>query len=132
MLEFFSYFFGQGKEIEFTHFSLAHIIPILILGGIIALIIIFGKKIKNLKYEGKIRYTLGFTAIITEMSYYWRLTNVSSLETTAVDHLPITVCGWAIIFSSFLILYRSPCSPRGDLREVLLPKDRETYRARKI
>ena len=51
MLDFFKYFFGQGKEVEFTHFSLAHILPILLMGGVIALLVIFGKKIKNWKVK---------------------------------------------------------------------------------
>jgi len=107
MKEFFSYFFGQGKEVEFKYFSWAHILPILVLGGIIALLIVFGKKIKNWKHEGKLQFVLAFASIITEMSYFWRLVNVSSLEKTPIDHLPITVCGWAIIFCSFLVLTKN-------------------------
>ena len=107
MLEFFSYFFGQGEEVEFTYFSWAHILPILILGGVIALIVVFGKKLKNWKHEGKLRFALAFTAIVTEMSYFWRLVNVSSLEKTPIDHLPITVCGWAIIFCSYLVVTKN-------------------------
>ena len=77
------------------------------MGGVIALIIVFGKKIKNYKHEERIRITLGFIMIITEMSYFWRLTNVESLEANPVDHLPITVCGWAIIFCTFLVLTKN-------------------------
>ena len=49
MLKFFSYFFGQGEKVEFRNFTLAHFLPIIIMFGIIALIIIYGKKIKNSK-----------------------------------------------------------------------------------
>ena len=107
MKEFFSYFFGQGSEVEFTNFSLAHFLPILIMIGIMALIAVYGKKIKNYKHEEKIRLTLAFVLIICEMSYYWRLTGVESLNANPVDHLPITVCGWAIIFSTFLVLTKN-------------------------
>ncbi|MBE5758152.1 MAG: TIGR02206 family membrane protein [Clostridiales bacterium] len=107
MLNFFSYFFGQGDEVEFRNFTLAHFLPIIIMLGIIALIIIYGKKIRELKCEGRIRFTLAFIAIISEFSYYWRLVGVTALETSPVDHLPISVCGWAIIFGSFLVLTKN-------------------------
>ena len=107
MKEFFAYFFGQGEEVEFRHFTLAHILPIVILLGVIALLVVYGKNIKDWKHEGKLRLGLALTLIITEMSYFWRLVGVESLNANPVDHLPITVCGWAIIFSSYLIVTKS-------------------------
>ena len=107
MAEFISYFFGQGETKEFHYFSLAHILPILFMIGIIALIIIYRKRLKEYKHESRIRLTLAFIMIITEMSYFWRLVGVESLNANPVDHLPITVCGWAIIFSSFLVLTKN-------------------------
>ncbi len=107
MKEFFAYFFGQGAEVEFKYFTLAHILPIVFMLGVIALIVIYGKKIKDWKHEGKLRLGLAFTLIITEMSYFWRLVGVESLNANPVDHLPITVCGWAIIFSSYLLVTKS-------------------------
>lgn len=107
MKEFFAYFFGAGDEIEFRYFTLAHILPIVVMLGVIALIIIYGKKIKEWKHEGKLRMALAFTMIITEMSYFWRLVGVESLNANPTSHLPITVCGWAIIFSSYLIVTKS-------------------------
>jgi hypothetical integral membrane protein (TIGR02206 family) len=41
------------------------------------------------------------------MSYFWRLVGVPSLEANPVDHLPITVCGWAIIFGSYMLVGKS-------------------------
>ena len=38
MKEFFSYFFGQGTEPEFALLSVAHLAPILLMLGVIALI----------------------------------------------------------------------------------------------
>jgi hypothetical integral membrane protein (TIGR02206 family) len=55
------------------------------------------------KHEEKIRLAMAFVLIITEMSYFWRLVGVESLNANPVDHLPITICGWAVIFSSFML-----------------------------
>lgn len=107
MKEFFSYFFGQGDTVEFKYFSFAHILPILFMISVIILIYKFRTQLKNSKREDKLRLTLAFILIITEMSYFWRLCGVPSLDPTPIDHLPITVCGWAIIFSSFLILTKN-------------------------
>lgn len=107
MAKFFTYFFGQGETEEFKHFSLAHFLPIIIMLGIITLIVIYGKKIKEYKHENKLRLAMAFIMIICEMSYYWRLTNVTSLNPTPVDHLPITLCGWAMIFSSYLVVTKN-------------------------
>lgn len=107
MKEFFSYFFGQGEEIEFTNFSLAHFLPIILMGGVIFLIYWFRDKIRNYKHEGRIRLALAFVMIITEMSYFWRLVGVPSLDANPIDHLPITVCGWGVIFCSYMLAARS-------------------------
>jgi len=107
MQKFFSYFFGQNTEKEFGYFSLAHIAPIIVMIGIIALIIKFRNKIKGYKHEDRIRLALAFTLIITEMAYFWRLVGVESLNANPIDHLPITVCGWAIIFCAFLVLTKN-------------------------
>ena len=102
--EFFYYFFGKGDVREFHYFSLAHILPLVFLGIVIFLIFKFKDKLRNCQKESTIRLALAFTLIICEMSYYWRLIGVPSLEPNPVDHLPITVCGWAIIFCSFMLV----------------------------
>lgn len=102
MKEFFHYFFGAGENVEFENFSLAHFIPLILLGLIIFLIIKYKDKLANLKFEKNICLTLAFIAIITEMSYFWRLIGIEDLNANPVDHLPITVCGWTVIFCSFL------------------------------
>lgn len=107
MKEFFSYFFGQGDTVEFKNFTLAHFLPILFMIGIIILIYKFRKQIREYKHEDRLRLALGLILIITEMSYFWRLVGVESLNANPVDHLPITICGWAIIFSSFMIATKS-------------------------
>ena len=107
MIEKFRYFFGQGTEPEFTNFGFTHIFPILLMIGVIILIYFYRDKIKNLKCEKNIRMTLAFTLIIVEMAYFWRLVGVPSLGANAVDHLPITVCGWCVIFASYLVVTKS-------------------------
>lgn len=103
MKEFFSYFFGAGETEEFTNFTLAHFLPILVMVAIIVLIYRYRKQLSAYKHEEKIRLAMAFVLIITEMSYFWRLVGVESLNANPVDHLPITVCGWAVIFSSFML-----------------------------
>ena len=107
MKEFFSYFFGAGDEVEFANFSFAHFAPILVAVGIIFLIYFYKENLSNSKHDRTIRYVLAFTMIISEMSYFWRLVGVPSLNANPVDHLPITVCGWAIVFCSFMMLDKS-------------------------
>lgn len=102
--EFFQYFFSKGEQVEFTNFSLAHFIPIALMVAVIFLIRHFRIQIRNLKREENLRYLLAFALIITEMSYFWRLVGVPSLQPNPVDHLPITVCGWAVIFSSYMVI----------------------------
>ncbi|MBQ9744003.1 MAG: TIGR02206 family membrane protein [Clostridia bacterium] len=107
MKEFFSYFFGQGEDVEFTNFSFAHFLPILLMIGAIVFIYKFRDVIRDFKHEKTIRFVLAFTMIICEMSYFWRLVGVPSLDANPVDHLPITVCGWSIIFCSYLVVTKS-------------------------
>lgn len=104
MKAFFSYFFGQGSEVEFTNFSFAHFAPILLAVLIIFLINKNKAALRTSKHESTFRYILAFLLIISEMSYYWRLVGVTSLNPNPVDHLPITVCGWAVIFCSYMIV----------------------------
>lgn len=107
MKEFLYYFFSAGDEIEFVNFSLAHFIPILIALATILLIYFKRDKIAASKHEKTYRYILAFWLIISEMSYYWRLIGVPELNPNPVDHLPITVCGWVVIFSSYMLIGKS-------------------------
>ena len=107
MKEFFAYFFGVGTEIEFTNFSLAHFIPILVAAGVIYLIYRCRDRLRGWRHEQAIRYTLAFALIVCEMSYFWRLVGVPALNPNPVDHLPITVCGWTVIFCSYMVVGKS-------------------------
>ena len=107
MADFFAYFFGAGETEEFTNFTLPHFLPILIAAGVIFLIYLFRNPIRKMKREQNFRYILAFMMIICEMSYFWRLVGVPSLGANPIDHLPITVCGWAIIFGSYMLIGKS-------------------------
>ncbi len=107
MKERIAYFFGQGEEIEFRNFTVAHFLPIVVLGVIIFLIYKFREQIRNFKHERSIALALAFLAIICEFSYFWRLVGVPSLGANPVEHLPITVCGWSVIFCSYLAVTKN-------------------------
>lgn len=107
MKEFFAYFFGQGDEVEFSAFSLAHFLPILLAAGVIWLVWRYRDKLAASRYDKHLRYILAFLMILSEMSYYWRLVGVPSLGPNPIDHLPITVCGWAVVFGSYMLIGKS-------------------------
>ena len=107
MREFFHYFFGKGDEVEFNNFTFAHFAPIILMIGVIFLIYKFRDKIHDYKNEKIICMVMAFIMIICEMSYFWRLVGVQDLNPNPVDHLPITICGWGIIFSSYMMVTKS-------------------------
>lgn len=107
MKEFMTYFFGAGTEIEFEIFTLAHILPIVVMFIIIYLVYRYKDTLRDSKMDMSIRYIIAFTLIISEMSYYWRLVGMPSLGPNPVEHLPIAVCGWVAIFCSFMVIGKS-------------------------
>ena len=107
MKEFLKYFLGAGTEVEFSNFTFAHFAPVLVMIGIILLIRQCRDGIRNCKNEKVFRYVLAFLLILSEMSYYWRLVAMPSLGPNPVDHLPITVCGWVVVFSSYMLVGKS-------------------------
>ncbi len=104
MKDFLSYFFGIGAQPEFSNFTLPHFAPIILMVVCILLIYRFRDKLRKSKFEINIRYVMAFVMIISEMAYYWRLIAIPSLGPNPVDHLPITVCGWAVIFCSYMVI----------------------------
>lgn len=107
MLDFLKYFLGKGDSVEFTNFTLAHFLPILVAVAMIYLTYRYRRNIRELKHEYVFRYVLAFALIISEMSYYWRLIAVPSLGPNPVDNLPIAVCGWVAIFGSYMVIGKS-------------------------
>ena len=104
MREFFIYFFGQGTEPEFALFTPAHFAPILLMIAAIALIRRFRREIRDSRHEETLRYVLAFALVICDMSYYWRLVGMPSLQPGPVENLPIGVCGWAVILCSYMLV----------------------------
>lgn len=107
MADRLAYFFGAGETEEFHNFSLAHFLPIILMVVVILLIYRFREPLRNWKHEPKLRMVLAFVLIISEMSYFWRLVGVPSLGANPIDHLPITVCGWTVVFCSYLAVTKS-------------------------
>lgn len=107
MKEFIKYFFGAGETEEFTNFTLAHLLPILVAVGVILLSWRYREKLQSWKHETAVRYILAFALICSEMAYYWRLVAIPSLGPNPVDHLPVTVCGWSAVFASYMLIGKS-------------------------
>lgn len=101
------HFFGQGTKPEFKMFSLAHIIPILLLFVALWLLYRYQEPLRTSRYETNFRYILAFALIICDMSYYWRLSSAPWLSNGPSEHLPIGVCAWSIIFCSFMVVGKS-------------------------
>lgn len=67
----------------------------------------FRAKLQSCENERYFRYALAFLLIFSEMSYYWRLVGMPQLGPNPIDHLPITVCGWAAVFGSYMLVGKS-------------------------
>ena len=104
MRELLQYFFGAGTETEFSLFSPAHILPIVLMLGTIWLISRKRDFLKRFRHEEALRWILAFALIIADMSYYWRLAVSPGLNPNPAENLPIGVCGWSVIFCSFLVV----------------------------
>lgn len=107
MRAFFEYFFGQGDQEEFAIFTITHFAPILVAIALILLIYRFRTNLREMKHEKVFRYIIAFVAIISEMSYYWRLVAIPSLGPNVAENLPISVCGWVAIFASYMVIGKS-------------------------
>ena len=107
MKEFIAYFFGKGETEEFSNFTLAHFLPILVAAACVWLVYYYRDKLREARCEKTLRYIMAFALIVSELGYYWRLVGVPSLEPNPVDHLPITVCGWVAVFGSYMLIGKS-------------------------
>lgn len=107
MKELLSYFFGAGTEPEFAIFTIAHFVPILLMITVILLIRHKQTWLRGFRHEEKLRWILAFMLIISDMSYYWRLVGCPQLQPGPVENLPIGVCGWAVIFCSFMVITKN-------------------------
>ena len=104
MKDFLIYFLGEGETAEFHYFTLAHFLPIMIAAAIIFLIYRYRQELALCKRESTIRHILAFIMILSDMTYYWRLVALPELGPNPLEHLPITVCGLAIIMCSYMMV----------------------------
>ena len=102
-------FFGYAPQKDFHYYSLAHFLPIILLGIAIYLTYRFRDKIRNSKHEENIRFTLGAVCIFAEVSYYLRLLYVGAgaSNNQMINYLPIEVCQWMAIIAGFMIMKKS-------------------------
>ena len=108
MKQFLFEFFTQGSEPEFAIFTFAHFAPVCLMIAVILLIARQKDWIRQYKHEEKLRWALSFALIISEMSYYWRqAAGAPWLQSGPVQDLPIGVCGWAVIFCSYMLVSKN-------------------------
>lgn len=103
-------FFGYGEKGDFTYYSLAHFVPLILLALAIFLIYRFRNQIREWKGEENFRFIFAFAMLLAEMSYFWRLLYVGSsdpTEMTLLDKLPLQVCEWTCITAIFMITKKS-------------------------
>lgn len=104
-------FFGYSLEPVFEEFSLAHIVPILLLVGAILLVYRFRANIAAWKGEETLRFALGALLILNEGFYYWRLLYVGNGGAAALDpmltYLPLQVCEWSAYIAAFMLMKKS-------------------------
>ena len=102
-------FFGYAPQKDFHYYSLAHFLPIILLGVAIYLTYRFRDKIRNSKHEENIRFTLGAVCMFAELTYFLRLLYVGAGASgnQLINYLPIEVCQWMAIISGFMIMKKS-------------------------
>ncbi len=71
-------FFGYSTKQDFFMGSVWHILPIALMILVIILIYKNREKIRNYKYEPRIRFILAFVMLMAEMTFFWRLLYVGN------------------------------------------------------
>ena len=103
-------FFGYGEKGNFTYWSLAHFIPLILFGVAIFLLFRYREKIRNWKHEETLRFGLAVAMLLCEMSYYWRLVYVGPGnvgEHNMLDKFPLQVCQWTCILTALMLFKKS-------------------------
>ena len=104
-------FFGYSLTPVFEEFSLAHIIPLLVLVAAILTVYFLRHKIAAWKGEETLRFILGAVLIINEGFYYWRLLYVGNGGASRLDpmltYLPFQVCEWSAHLAAFMLMKKS-------------------------
>lgn len=102
-------FFGYSETPSFKEFSLAHIIPILLLGLGIFLVYKYREAFRNWRHEETFRTIIGILLILNESSYYWRLLYVGNGDdgTQMLTFLPLQVCEWTAYIAGFMLMKKN-------------------------
>ena len=103
-------FFGYGEAGDFRYWSLAHFIPLILLGLSIFLIYRYRAFFRTWKHEETFRFVYAFVMLMVEMSYFWRIMYVGSSDPTEhhlLDKLPLQVCEWTCICACFMMMKKS-------------------------
>ncbi len=104
-------FFGYSLTPVFEEFSLAHLLPIVVLLTAILLTYFLRAKIRVWKGEEAFRFILGAVLILNEAFYYWRLLYVGNGGASQLDpmltYLPLQVCEWTAYISAFMLMKKS-------------------------
>jgi len=99
-------FFGRGPVgYEFKYFSIAHIIPLILLFLLIFGLYKFRVKIKNFPYEFNIRITLAAFIITNEMLYVWDQVYLG--DASIASDMPLHLCGISMYLTAFMLLLNS-------------------------
>ena len=103
-------FFGYGEKGDFKQWSIAHILPVLLMIAAVFGIYRYREKIRNWKHEETLRFLYVFVMMLFEMSYFWRLIYVgpgSVNSHTMMSKLPFQVCQWTLIAVCFMMMKKS-------------------------
>ncbi len=102
-------FFGYSETPIFKYFSLAHLLPILLLAIGIFLVYRYRDRLRDWKHEDTFRTLMGVLLIFNECSYYWRLLYVGNSQdgTQMLTFLPLEVCEWTAYIAAFMLLKKN-------------------------
>lgn len=95
-------FLEHGVDGEFSYFSMAHFMPIIVMLVLIYLIYRYQKQIREWKHEDYLRIALAVILWFSDASYFWHKIYLGVAE--PANHLPVTVCGWAALMSALMLL----------------------------
>lgn len=102
-------FFGYSETPIFKYFSLAHLLPIVLLCIGIFLVYRYRDKLRAWKHEETFRSLIGAWLIFNESAYYWRLLYVGNSQdgTQMLTFLPLEVCEWTAYIAAFMLLKKN-------------------------
>ena len=108
---FYEGFFGYSLEEDFSYWSLAHFMPLILLGLAIFLVYRYREFFKSWKHEETFRFILGAALIFNESFYYWRLLYVgnggSSSPDQLITYIPLQLCEWSAYICAFMLMKKS-------------------------